>query len=114
MKYFRNPTSREVFAYEEDGSQDDFIDPSLVPMSGEEVAEHLKPKVDYVAQENTWRGLEMTLIADQLLRIEDGDQTALPGTDRQWRDYRIKLRDWAEGSEYFPDEAHRPQRPVAS
>lgn len=49
-----------------------------------------------VFREKSWRDLEMTLIADQLLRIEDGDPTALPGTDRQWRNYRIQLRAWAE------------------
>lgn len=67
-----------------------------------------------IMEENMWREMEMTLIADQLLRIEDGDPTALPGTDRQWRDYRIQLRAWVEGADHFPDVAYRPARPVAA
>ncbi len=55
---------------------------------------------------------ELVLVADQLLRLEDDDPTALPGTARQWRDYRIALRAWSEGAEHFPDLEHRPQRPA--
>lgn len=66
---------------------------------------------DKVVEELIWRDQEMLVVADQLLRIEDSDPTALPGTDRQWRDYRIQLRAWIEGAEHFPDQAHRPRRP---
>lgn len=64
-----------------------------------------------VERENNWRNEEMGFIADQLLRIEDGDPSALPGTDRKWRDYRIKVRAWVEGGENFPSIDHRHVRP---
>lgn len=114
MKYFKHPETFEVFAYESDGSQDAFIKDGLVAMTEYEVAEHLIPKIDPVSAEISWREEELSIIADQLLRIEDGDPTALPGTGRQWRDYRIQLRAWAEGADHFPDAAYRPARPVAA
>ena len=58
-----------------------------------------------------WQTSEMAVIADQLLAIEDGDPAALPGTEREWRDYRIKVRAWKEGAEGYPDSEHRPARP---
>lgn len=64
------------------------------------------------AGEAEWAAAEMAVVADQLLKIEDGDPTALPGTDRQWRDYRIALRSWKDGAEHFPDQQYRPQRPA--
>jgi len=38
MKHFKDPVNDEIFAYEEDGSQDDFIKPGLVPISDEALA----------------------------------------------------------------------------
>ncbi len=58
-----------------------------------------------------WQTSEMAVIADQLLAIEDGDPAALPGTEREWRDYRIRVRAWKEGAEGYPDSEHRPARP---
>jgi hypothetical protein len=43
MKYYKNPENGDVFAYEEDGSQDAFIPPYLVQMTPEEVYAHLNP-----------------------------------------------------------------------
>lgn len=62
-------------------------------------------------REKQWREEEMEFIADQLLRIQDDDPTALAGTDRQWRDYRILVRAWVEGFVGFPDPTLRPVRP---
>ena len=61
--------------------------------------------------ENRWMTMELLFIADQLLAIEDDDPTALPGTEREWRDYRIKVRAWKTGNEDFPDMSKRPVRP---
>lgn len=36
MKYYKNPTTEQVHAYEADGSQDEFILPHLVPITEEE------------------------------------------------------------------------------
>ena len=43
MKYYKHPTTGEVYAYEADGSQDTFILPDLVQMTDEEVQAHLNP-----------------------------------------------------------------------
>ena len=75
----------------------------------------IDPMIAYRAAveiETAWRSAELLVVADQLLRIEDEDPTALPGTARQWRDYRIQLRAWIEGAEQFPDQQYRPVRPV--
>ena len=44
MKYYREPDTGEVFAYEGDGSQDDYIRDELVAMSKAEVEEFFRPK----------------------------------------------------------------------
>lgn len=41
MKFFENPETGEVFAYEGDGSQDAFIPVGFVPMDRAEVAAHI-------------------------------------------------------------------------
>ena len=64
-----------------------------------------------VIAEEVWRSGEMTFIAEQLIGIEDDDPDALPGTDREWRDYRIQVRAWKEGAEGFPEAGSRPVRP---
>lgn len=56
--------------------------------------------------EGTWRAAELLFIADQLLRIEDSDPTALPGTAEQWRAYRVQVR-----AHVSPDTSDRPTRP---
>jgi hypothetical protein len=45
MKYFKNEETGEVFAYETDGSQDEFIPEDLVQMTQEEVDLHLNPEL---------------------------------------------------------------------
>lgn len=75
----------------------------------------IDPMIAYnkaVAVETLWRDGELVFIADQLLRIEDADPTALSGTDRQWRDYRIAVRTWTGGAVGFPDSLNRPVRPA--
>ena len=63
------------------------------------------------AVERSWQEAEMSLIAEQLPAVEDGDPAALPGTEREWRNYRIQVRAWKEGAEGYPDSEHRPARP---
>lgn len=43
MKYYRDQKTGEVFAYEADGSQDEYIKPNLSPMTDAEVQAHLNP-----------------------------------------------------------------------
>lgn len=61
--------------------------------------------------ETAWRNAEMLNIADQLLRLEDSDPTALPGTAAEWREYRIKVRAWVDGADGYPESGNRPERP---
>lgn len=62
--------------------------------------------------ETSWVRTELLIIADQLLALEDDDPNRMPGTDREWRDYRIKVRAWKEGTEGYPEIDSRPQRPT--
>lgn len=64
------------------------------------------------AEEDSWRNSELLFAADQLMAIDDDDPNRLPGTDREWRDYRIAVRAWKEGNVDFPEEALRPIRPT--
>lgn len=43
MKYFKDPKNGDVYAYEDDGSQDEFIRDGLEPMSDDEVYAHCHP-----------------------------------------------------------------------
>lgn len=43
MKYFKNSTNGTVYAYEADGSQDEYILPGLRPMTAAEIEAHLNP-----------------------------------------------------------------------
>lgn len=43
MKYLRDPETGDVYAYEADGSQDEYIKEGLVPMSEAEVDAHINP-----------------------------------------------------------------------
>ena len=43
MKYYRDPSGGEVFAYETEGERDAFGAPQLVAMSAAEVEAHLAP-----------------------------------------------------------------------
>lgn len=62
-------------------------------------------------EESAWVRNELLIIADQLLALEDDDPNHMPGTDREWRDYRIKVRAWKAGAEGYPYSENRPKRP---
>lgn len=64
------------------------------------------------AEEDSWRNSELLFAADQLMAIDDDDPNRLPGTDREWRDYRIAVRAWKEGNVDFPNKELRPKRPL--
>ena len=63
-------------------------------------------------REAAWVEAEMSVVADQLIMLEDDDPAALPGTARQWRDYRIALRAWKDGATGYPHTELRPARPA--
>ena len=62
-----------------------------------------------IAEETQWVESERNYVAEQLEAIEDGEE--IPGTEREWRDYRIQVRAWNQGAEGFPDSDKRPARP---
>lgn len=61
--------------------------------------------------ESEWVASELDVVSEQLLMLEDDDPSALSGTSREWRDYRIALRLWKDGAELYPDSKYRPLRP---
>lgn len=63
-----------------------------------------------VAQERSWRDLELTRADVELLKAEDGDGVGEPS---DWRKYRVALRAWPSASK-FPDKSFRPVAPDAA
>lgn len=64
-KYYRDPETGEVFAYEADGSQDEYIKPGLVRMTDEEVQAHLSPPIPSLTREQI-EALRLRAYADPL------------------------------------------------
>ena len=62
-----------------------------------------------IAVEVQWVEQERKFVAEQLEAIEDGEPVT--GTERQWRDYRTKVRAWKLGGEGYPESSQRPARP---
>lgn len=48
MKYYKKPDS-SVWAFESDGSQDEFITPDMVALTQAEIDAHINPPPDYAA-----------------------------------------------------------------
>lgn len=74
MKYYKN-SDGVVFAYESDGSQDEFIDPALIPITEEEamaIANPPKTKEDHIADAEIERArlLEEANSVTEELRVE--------------------------------------------
>lgn len=65
-----------------------------------------------IGLEDRWRAGELAFISEQLIALEDGDPSAQPGTEQQWRAYRTAVRAWKEGGAHFPESSARPVRPV--
>jgi len=83
-----------------------------VPQWVYDLIEANRINAELTAAEDAWRTKEMESIADQLIAMEDDDPEALPGTERQWRDYRTLVRGWKEGHPDFPSAGSRPHRPA--
>lgn len=71
-----------------------------------------------VLVEDAWRNSEISVIADQLMAIEEAEAgeevpDLLPGTRAQWLSYRTKVRAWKDGHVDFPNALMRPTRPGA-
>lgn len=112
MRYFRDPETGQIFAYEDD-DDDSVILPQLVALSQAEINELLsqKERDEQQGREAAWVISELAIVSEQLLMHEDEDDMAV-ATPEAWREYRKALRRWNEvDSEDFPDQEKRPKRP---
>lgn len=124
MKYYIDTATEQVWAFESDGSQDEYIRETMRPMTEQEVYNHLNPPPTHaflVGLEDQWRENELLVVASQLLALEEAEAAAeeglppppdlLPGTRNKWLAYRTKLRAWKESDPVFPNSLFRPERP---
>jgi len=119
MKFYRDPDTELVFAYEADGSQDGVIRDGLVAMTAEEVELHLAPpqptQEQLDATERSWRDAAVASVTWLRERHRDekelGRDTTL-STDQfaELLNYLQLLRDWPQ-SEQFPEPGERPAAP---
>lgn len=87
----------------------------LITQADKDAAAAAQLLAEQTRTEDIWRVSEVSFIADQLMAIEDGDPSALPGTDTQWRSYRTLVRNWKTGGDPdFPDATKRPTRPTGA
>jgi hypothetical protein len=84
MKYYRDPNTSEIFAYEADGSQDEHIKQGLVRMTDAEVHAHLNPPLapPSVPRSITMRQARLCLHKHGMLAGVQPAIDALPEPDR--------------------------------
>lgn len=108
MKYYKDATGK-VFAYEEDGSQDAFIEAALTPITQSEADALRKPVL-------TESELAAAIRADRDVRLAASDWTQLrdvpDATAALWATYRQALRDVTSQSG-FPSTVTWPAAPAA-
>jgi hypothetical protein len=112
MKYFRDEDG-SVWAFNEDGSQDDSITQTMVEMSEADIELHLNPPPDpqQVAEsENEWRTEQMPIALNNVTAIEFGEE-GIPGTAQEWKKFWLALRKWTDTNPDFPDSSKRPVAP---
>ena len=84
MKYYRDPNTSEIFAYEADGSQDEHIKQCLARMTDAEVHAHLNPPLasPSVPRSITMRQARLCLHKHGMLAGVQPAIDALPEPDR--------------------------------
>lgn len=100
-KYYRDSETGEVFAYEADGSQDQYIKPGLVRMTDAEVDAHLSqpPTLPVVPQSVTMRQARLAMLQAGILDKVEELIAAMPGDEGRaaridW-EYALEVRrDW--------------------
>ena len=103
----------DVWAFEDDGSQDFRITPTMRALTEEEVELHLNPPPtadELAAIESQWRTEQMPLALETVTAFQMGEDD-IPGTEQQWKDYWIALRKWTSVNPDFPDSSKRPVAP---
>ena len=122
MKFYKSEDG-EVFAYEEDGSQDDFIRPDLTLLSAEELAgiraaqeaERAPTPDDLRASANVRRDGLMIMAGIRIAPLQDafdlGDATVEDVANlKLWKQYRTDVNR-VSGQPGFPSEIIWPDQP---
>lgn len=113
MKYFIEQDG-EVWAFEDDGSQDFRITPTMRAMTAREVDLHLNPPPaaeELAAIEAQWRADQMPLALETVTAFQMGEED-IPGTEQLWKEYWLALRKWTADNPDFPDSTRRPVAPT--
>ena len=105
MKYYKK--DGQVFAFEDDGSQDDYIQDGMIQMSSEEVDRHINPK-KYMSDEQLYdiyvkslkplsrRQFKLTLLENNLLEQVETLINSVEDTTQ-----RIRLQiEYSEATEF--------------
>lgn len=103
-----------VWAFEDDGSQDYRITPTMRAMTDGEVKEHINPPPtaeQLGAIEDQWRETEMPIAQQNVTAIEYGEGD-IPGTTQEWQKYWLALRKWTNTNPSYPDSSKRPLAPT--
>jgi hypothetical protein len=107
MKHFIDPKTNSVYAYEEDGSQDQLIADSLVPIDEKDVSAHIAAYTPVEVKIS-----QTKFVRDSLL--SQSDWTQLPdvpaATKDKWKAYRQALRD-ITAQKTFPESVVWPTSP---
>ena len=106
MKYFKNIKNNEVFAFEEDGSQDHLITDDMISITNEEHAELTAPPPPTASDIRATRDYLLTE-TDWVVVKHNELSAPIP---QEWLDYRQALRDITEQTG-FPEEIEWPQEP---
>ncbi|MCE4053466.1 phage tail assembly chaperone [Pseudomonas sp. Au-Pse12] len=118
MKYFHNPETNEVHAYDDDAPEH-FIPSSLLPMSETQIQAYIASATSALPtkedMERNWRDSELTSL--KWLRERHRDQLEIQAStsiDREQFNellvYMQALRDWPQSAS-FPDANFRPEAP---
>lgn len=117
MKYYKK--NNEVYAFEDDGSQDEYIASDMILMTADEVDRHLYPekyltdaeKLEIMQKNNLITAQSEYDLAtsnidalSQQIEDEDGDLTGLESQKQAWTNYRKSLRAYlkTDGSDEVP------------
>ena len=112
-KFYRE-SAGAIWAFAEDGSQDEFITETMVALTAEEIELHLNPPpttAQLAEIESSWRATQMPIARENVTAIEFGDDS-IPGTAADWKAYWLALRAWIDGADGYPDSTHRPVEPT--
>ena len=93
MKHYINPTTKEVFAYEDDGSQDHIITENFTPISDTDLAALRASQIDPKAAIKAHIASLEASITPRRLReaVLSGDHAFITGVDAHIEALRAKL-----------------------